>query len=461
MLDAIYKMGFYGQIHKSTEKGRIIAMKKKSITIFCFVILAALLLNYVAFFGFNIASIKYGGAFNSDENVYGGIRKGIDLAGGSVLTFQAQADNPSEEEMNSVEAVFETRLNAAGYTEARISKGESGKITVEIPEVTDTDEAKNLLGSVAKLTFTDADGNVILEGSDVKTANYRYGQTSQTSASEPYVELEFTAEGKEKFSEATAAAAARASENKNYITIKLDDQTISSPSVSEQINSNECIISGSFTTESATLLANQIKSGQLPFDLEVISTQTVGAELGDNALNNSLLAAGIGIILVMIFMLIMYRIPGLVADVSLLIYVGLIGLAMGIFRINLSLSGIAGIVLSIGMAVDADCIIFERVKEEMRSGKTIKASVESGFDKAFSAILDSNITTIITCVVLYISGISTVIGFATTLGIGVILSMITAIVITKFLLKQLVGFGIKNRALFCSDKKKSAEGGAQ
>ncbi|MCD8391082.1 MAG: protein translocase subunit SecD [Firmicutes bacterium] len=438
-------------------------MKKKSITIFCFVVLAALLLNYVAFFGFNIASIKYGGMFNENDDVYGGIRKGIDLAGGSVLTFQAQAENPTEEEMDSVEAVFETRLNSAGYTEARISRGEDGKITVEIPEVTDTEEAKNLLGSTAKLTFVDADGNVVLEGSDVKTANYQYGQTSSTSAAESYVQLQLTTEGKEKFSEATATAAAASSEGKNYISIMLDDEIISSPSVSEQIDSDTCVITGSFTTEEAKLLANQIKSGQLPFDLEVISTQTVGAELGDNALYNSILAAGIGIILIMIFMVIMYRIPGLIADVALLIYVGLIALAMGLFRINLSLPGIAGIVLSIGMAVDANCIIFERIKEEMRAGKTIKASVESGFDKAFSAILDSNITTIITCVVLYISGISTVIGFATTLGIGVILSMFTAIVITKFLLKQLVGFGIKNRALFCSEKKKekASEGGAQ
>ena len=171
----------------------------------------------------------------------------------------------------------------------------------------------------------------------------------------------------------------------------------------------------------------------------------------------SLLAAAIGIILVMIFMVIMYRIPGLVASLSLLIYVGLVSLAMGLFRVNLSLSGIAGIVLSIGMAVDADCIIFERMKEELKLGKTIKASTEAGFNKAFSAILDSNITTIISCVVLYLSGIGAVTGFATTLGIGVVLSMFTAIVITKFLLKQVVNIGIKNRNLFYNTKKGGAE----
>lgn len=433
-------------------------MKKKSIITLCFIVLAAFVLNVVAFFGFNIAGIHYGGMFNEDENVYGGIKKGIDLAGGSVLTFEAKDVTPSEAEMNTVEAVFQTRLNAAGYTEARISKGEDGKITVEIPEVTDTDEAKNLLGSVAKLTFVNASGDAVIEGSDIADANYMYGQTSQTGNSEPYVQLKLKSDAVEKWSEATAAAAS-AGEGQNYIAILLDDTVVSSPRVSSRIDSDTCIISGSFTVEEAQMLANQIKSGQLPFELEAVSTQTVGAELGDNALANSILAAAIGIILVMLFMVIMYRIPGLIADVALLIYVGLIGLAMGLFRINLSLPGIAGIVLSIGMAVDANCIIFERVKEEMRLGKTIKASVDAGFNKAFSAILDSNVTTIITCVVLYISGIGTVIGFATTLGIGVILSMFTAIVITKFLLKQLVGVGIKNRALICSQKK--AEGGAQ
>ena len=203
--------------------------------------------------------------------------------------------------------------------------------------------------------------------------------------------------------------------------------------VSEEINSDSCIISGDFTPETAQDLANKIKSGQLPFDMKVISQETVGAELGANALPTSLLAAAIGIILIMIFMVIMYRIPGLIADISLLIYVG--------------------------MAVDADCIIFERMKEELKVGKTIRASVSAGFDKAFSAILDSNITTIISCVVLYISGIGAVTGFATTLGIGVILSMFTAIVITKFLLKQLVGIGIENRSLFYNAKAK--KGGAE
>lgn len=430
-------------------------MKKKSIITLCFVVVCAILLNYVAFIGFNIAGFSYGGMFGET-----GIKKGIDLAGGSVITFQADSDAPTDDQMQVVESIFQTRMTNAGYTEARISQGEGGKITVEIPSVFETDQAASLLGDTAKLTFNDADGNVILDGAtDIKNASYQYGKTSQTGSAQSYVQVEFNAESKQKFADATKAAAARSSEGKNYISIQMDGKDISSPRVSEEINSDSCIISGDFTPETAQDLANKIKSGQLPFDMKVISQETVGAELGANALPTSLLAAAIGIILIMIFMVIMYRIPGLIADISLLIYVGLIGLAMGIFHVNLSLSGIAGIVLSIGMAVDADCIIFERMKEELKVGKTIRASVSAGFDKAFSAILDSNITTIISCVVLYISGIGAVTGFATTLGIGVILSMFTAIVITKFLLKQLVGIGIENRSLFYNAKAK--KGGAE
>lgn len=425
-------------------------MKKKSIITLCVVIIAAVLLNVVAFYGFNIAGFSYGGVFDEEK----GIRKGIDLAGGSVITFQADAENPTEDEMNVVESIFQTRMTNAGYTEARISKTDDGKITVEIPSVTDTDEAASLLGEVAKLTFRDADGNVVLDGAtDIVDATYQYGRTSEASASQSYVQVQFSPEAREKFAEATKNAAA-ATDGRNYISIYMDENVISSPMVSEEINSETCVITGDFTPEEAQDLANKIKSGALPFNLEVISQETVGAELGTNALPTSLLAAGIGVILVMLFMIIMYRLPGVIASLSLLIYVGLIALAMGIFRVNLSLSGIAGIVLSIGMAVDADCIIFERMKEEMRLGKTIKASVEAGFTKAFSAILDSNVTTIISCVVLYISGIGAVTGFATTLGIGVILSMFTAIVITKFLMKQVVNIGIRNRNLICSEKKK-------
>ncbi len=421
-------------------------MKKKSVLLLILVVIIAIILNCVAFIGFDVAGFKYGGVF--DENQ--GIRKGIDLAGGSVITFKANAENPTDAQMDIVEEIFNTRLTNAGYTEARISRDNGGQITVEIPAVTNTDEAASLLGSTAKLTFRDADGNIVLDGAtDIKNAEYQYGQASDTSsAAEAYVLVTLKPEAVAKFATATREAVARTAEGKNYIAIYMDEQMISAPSVQSEINAESCIINGDFTPETAQTLANQIKSGQLPFDLSVITKETIGAELGSDALPTSMMAAGIGVLLIMLFMIILYRMSGVVASIAMAVYVGLIALVLGLMRVNLSLSGIAGIITSLGMAVDANVIIFERMKEELNLGKTIKASVEAGFNKAFSAILDSNVTTVITCVVLYLSGIGTIRGFAVTLGLGVVISMFTAIVVTKFLLKQLVNLNLKNRKLY-------------
>lgn len=423
-------------------------MKKKGILLLVLMVVIAVILNCVAFIGFDVAGFKYGGVFDEEK----GIRKGIDLAGGSVITFEASKANPTEAEMDIVEAIFNARLTNAGYTEARISRGNGGQITVEIPAITNTDEAAALLGSTAKLTFRDADNNIVLDGAtDIKNAEYQYGQMSETAAaSEAYVQLTLTPDAVSKFAAATKKAASE-TDGRNYISIVMDEQIISSPSVNEEINSETCVISGGFTPETAQILANQIKSGQLPFELTAISKETIGAELGSDALPTSMFAAGIGVLLIMLFMIIVYRMSGLLASIAMAIYVGLIALILGLLRVNLSLSGIAGIITSLGMAVDANVIIFERMKEELKLGKTIKASVDSGFNKAFSAILDSNVTTIISCVVLYLSGIGTIRGFAVTLGLGVLVSMFTAIIVTKFLLKQLVRLNIKNRKLFCAN----------
>lgn len=445
-------------------------MKNKSIVTFCLLVVVAILLNLVAFFGLpGVFGDKFGGMLDANT----GIRQGIDLAGGSVITFEAQAENPTQEQMEAVKAVYETRLNGAGYTESRISVNEGGKVTIEIPNggapakegeevsgttAADTDEAVALLSQVAKLTFRDADNNVVLNGEDVTSAKSIYGQPSENAPQQYYVQVNFSSEGTKKFAEATGKAAAE-TQGRNIIQICMDENVVSAPSVATKIDSDSCVITGNFTAEAAATLANQINSGNLPFEMKKITQETVGAELGQDALPKSLLAAGIGIILIMLFMIWRYRLPGVVACVSLLIYVGLICLAIGVFRVNLSLSGIAGIVLSIGMAVDADCIIFERMKEELAIGKSIRASVEAGFAKALSAIVDSNITTIITCVVLYMSGIGTVTGFATTLGIGVVLSMFTAIVITKILMRNLVNIGVTNKNLFYKAKK--VTGGAE
>lgn len=423
-------------------------MKKKSIVFLAFALIIAVVLNVVAFIGFDFGgNFKYGGVFDEKQ----GIRKGIDLAGGSVITFEANVNNPSDEEMKIAEDIFRTRLTNLGYTEARISMDTNSKqITVEIPAETNTEEAAKLLGTTAKLTFRDADGNVVLDGgTDIKDASYQYAQLSESAQPEPFVEITLKPEAVAKWAEATRTAAAR-TDGKNYIEICVDDKPVSDepPYVKEEINSEKCQISGGFTPESAQMLANQIKSGKLPFDMKLITSDVIGAELGKDALPTAMMAAGIGIILIMLFMIIIYRVPGVIASIAMAIYVGIIALALGLMHVNLSLSGIAGIITSLGMAVDANVIIFERMKEELKLGKTVKASVESGFNKAFSAILDSNVTTVISCVVLYLSGIGTLRGFAITLGLGVIISMFTAIVVTKFLLKQLVNLNIKNRKLY-------------
>ncbi len=411
-----------------------------------------------------ITAISLGGITLFGKQYYkgilqeGGLNEGIDLAGGSTITFEAKDANVTEEEMNIVEDVMRTRLSYLGYTEARVSRLQTneGRIRVEIPNI-DAEEAISLLGSTAKLTFQDANGEVVLEGKDVEDASYEFGQVNEFSNSEHYVSLTLTDEGREKFAAATQAAAAQASSGNNYIAICMDDVPISMPQVSETINSSNCIISGGFTVETATQLANQIKSGQLPVELEAIESSEVGAELGDDAFETSLWAALIGILAIMVFMLVFYRLPGLVACISLIGYIGLTCLVIGGFKINLSLSGIAGIILSIGMAVDANVLIFERIKEEIRNGKTVRASVDAGFKRALTAILDGNITTLIAAIVLWASGVATVQGFAITLLIGVVLSMFTAITLTRFLLNQLVGLNIVNPAAYGAKMRVKAD----
>lgn len=429
----------------------------KSITKLVVVILIIALGAAVALCGFHIHmfgwDISYPSALDEDY----GIRQGLDLVGGSSITYEAQAETASDDEMQSVENVLRKRLDALGYSEATVSRQGEKKVRVEIPAIQDPQQAVETLGQTAKLTFRDADDNVVLEGSDVKSAAARYGRTSENGADQHYVELTLNDSGVQKFAEATEKAAARKSENKNYIAIKLDEEVISQPSVENAINSSSCIISGGFTDSSETSeLATLINSGNLPFSIKDVELRSIGPTLGERALETSLFAAGIGIILILLFMLLVYRLPGLMADIALIAYIAIVTFLMTWFRINLSLPGIAGIILSVGMAVDANVIIFARMKEELAVGKTIKAAVSAGFDRAFIAILDANITTLIAAVVLYYFGTGPIQGFAITLGIGTVVSMFTAIVVTKFLLHQMVGLKISNPWLYGIAKRKEA-----
>lgn len=370
----------------------------------------------------------------------GTIRLGLDLAGGSVVTFQAMTDDSGEAletGMNSVQTIMRDRLDNQGLTEALCYIVGDNMVTIEIPDVDDPNEAIENYMQTCVLEFRDESGNVILTGNDVESAYGGY--TSNESGAELGVSLSLTDEGAKKFATATTKAAA----TKATIGIYIDDVLISKPTVQEAITNGDAFISGSFTElEEVQTLANNINAGAFNYELKVVEQRTVGATLGENSLSTSIIAGAIGIALVIIFMCIYYKVPGVMASIALVAYIGIFGLVLIATQANLTLSGIAGIVLSVGMAVDANVVIFERIKEEIALGKSAKAAVNGGFKRAFTAILDSNVTTIIACAVLYFLGSGTIKGFATTLFIGVVISLFTALVITRALLHLCVGMGI-------------------
>lgn len=380
-----------------------------------------------------------------------GIRRGLDLVGGSSITFEAELPEGYDHgnlanDMETAQGLLRARLTAEGYTEANVSLQGDNRLLVEIPNIKNPEDAVQMLGATAKLTFMDSTGKEWLTGSDVKKATAVYGKpTDGALVDEWYIALEFKSDAVQKFYEATSAISAM---EQNFLAIVLDNQIISAPGVSEAINSETCSISGSFTEDSAKELANLINVGQLPFSLKQVELRAVGPQLGADALKTSVRAAVIGIALVCIFMILVYRLPGFIACIALGFYCSLELLVLGWLKVNLSLPGIAGIILSIGMAVDANVVIFERIKEELRAGKTVKAAIDSGFKRAFTAIFDSNVTTLIAAGVLYFLGTGTIVGFATTLGLGVILSMFTALTVTHFLLNRMVDFKIRNPKVY-------------
>lgn len=419
--------------------------KRKSVIALVLVILITAGLACAAIFGITIGDTTIVASVTDEEN---GIKRGLDLAGGSSILYEAQIEGElSSEEidsgLNSCVAMIQQRLTNLGYTEATVARSGDNRILVEIPAVTNPEEAVQKLGSTAKLEFVDSDGNVVLGGSDIKNATAQYGRLSEAGAMQHFVELELTDEAVSKFAEATKNMAQK-TDGKNYIAITLDGDVVSQPSVHEEINSNTCVISGNYSQEDAEWMANLIKSGQMPFALKEVQLSSVGPTLGEKALEQSLVAGAIGIVLVMAFLIVIYKMSGVVASLALITYTTLVVLLCSLFQVNLSLPGIAGIILGIGMAVDANVIIFERIKEELREGKTVRSSVDAGFKRALTAIIDSNITTIIAAVVLKFLGTGPIVGFADTLLIGVITSMFTAVFVSRLLLKSLVGLGLKN-----------------
>ena len=422
-------------------------MKKSVITLLIILALTAALL-FAAFNG--IGSII--------PRTQDGIVLGLDLVGGSEITYEAQVTDKSgdlSEGMNSAIAMLRQRLDALGYTEANAYQAGDRQIVVEIPSISDPEDAVQKLGSTAVVTFEDADGKQWITGSDLDKAYYEYGPTDNSGVPNHHVVLTFNAEGQKKFTEGTKAVVDR-TDGKNYLAICLDGEVISSPTVDKTknpngINSDTAVIEmgSNATAEDATYLANIISAGQMPFDLECVKLQGVGASLGERSLQTSLLAGLIGLLIVMLFMIVVYRVMGVISCIALTLYGALMAVLLSVFRINLSLPGIAGIILTVGMAVDANVVIYERIKEELRTGKTLLYAIDTGYKGALRAIVDSNITTIIAGVVLWIFGTGTIIGFAQTLLIGVILSMIIMLVVTRLLLHAAVGLKIRSPKAYC------------
>ena len=409
-----------------------------------------LLLVIATLLAFSICGVY----INDDAQLHGifdegTIRLGLDLAGGSSITYQAKNEggDVTSSGMNSVLEVMRNRLDNAGFTEALVYLYGDDMIVVELPSVEDpSKEALNFM-QTAKLEFkVNGEKTAALTGDDVAVAYATYQQDQKTGDVQAVVNLEFTVAGAKKFEAATKTCAT----SKKTLDIYVDGVCISSPTVSSEyastgITGGKAVISGGFATlEEAEVLANNIDAGALQYDLEQVSMESVKASLGEDALKISLMAGAIGLLLVMAFMAIYYRTPGVWASISLVAYAALFFLVLAIGQFNLTLTGIAGIILSIGMAVDANVIIFERMKEELNAGKSVKSAIKSGYKRALWAILDSNVTTMIACAVLYIFGSGTIKGFALTLGIGVIISMFTALVISRVLLNLGVGMGIIN-----------------
>lgn len=373
---------------------------------------------------------------------------GLDLSGGVSITYQVVDENPSAEDMSDTIYKLQKRVDSYS-TEASVYQVGDDRITVEIPGVQDANEILEDLGNPGSLEFQMPDGSVFMTGDMVEdaqgaTATDRYGNKQYI------VSLKLTDEGAKIFGEVT-------SENigKN-LPIVYDGETISYPQVQSAITGGEAQITGMSSFEEADNLATKIRIGSLSLQLSELESSVVGAQLGSQAIASSLKAGAIGLAIVMVFMIVMYAVPGIAASLALAIYTTLVIATLYLFDITLTLPGIAGIILGIGMAVDANVIVFARIREEIATGKSVQTSMKIGFQKAMSAILDGNITTLIASVVLMALGSGTVKGFAYTLMIGIILSLFTAMVVTRYILYSLYALGLKSEKLYGRAKERKS-----
>lgn len=358
------------------------------------------------------------------------IKQGLDLQGGTHVVLEA-VDTPeaqvNEDAVQRVVKIIEKRVNELGLTEPIIQRQGERRIIVELPGIKDPEEAIAVLGKTAMLELQDEQGNTVLTGTDLKDAKAQIDHANQNM-----VALEFSDEGGKKFAELTAKNVGKT------IAILLDKQMLTNPRVNEPITGGKAVITGSRTIEEAQHLAILLRSGSLPVKVDIVETRTVGPTLGQDSKDKSEFAFTVGIAAIIIFMLAFYRLSGFIANITLMAYVLMLLFSLKMLDATLTLPGIAGIILSVGMAVDANVLIFERFKEEHRAGKTLMAAMDAGFSRAFATILDSNVTTFLAAVVLFFMGTGTIKGFAVTLGLGIVLSMFSAVTFTQYLLKLLI-----------------------
>ncbi len=401
-------------------------MKKKSTKSGIKLIISVILIGifaYCGLFGLNLGNYKI--------NTFGSsIDKGLDLVGGTSLLMEIKDANVTQSIVENTMELMSSRIDSQGVGEISITQEGKNRIRIEIPGEFDTDKVLETIGKTGELTFQDPNGNVLLTGKEVKKASAYYSQDSGN-----VVGLELNEDGTAKFAEATTTFL------NQKIAIKMDDKVLTNPTVNSVISNGNAVIEGMSSLEEAKSIASIINSGALPVKLEAVSVKTVGPTIGAEALSLSKTAAMVGISCVMLFMIAFYRYSGVIASISLTLFVCIVLVVFAQFGVVLSLAGIAGLLLTVGMAVDANVLIFERTKEELRLGKSIKASVEAGYDRAMSSILDSNITTIIAALVCYFLGTGSVKGFGVTLFIGILISMFTALFVTKFLLNNAVNAG--------------------
>lgn len=384
----------------------------------------------------------------SEDSAKNTVKLGLDLAGGVSITYQTVDPNPSDVDME--DTIYKLQKRVQNYsTEAEVYREGNNRINIDIPGVSDANAVLEELGKPGSLYFMDPEGNIVVDGTMVKAA--QAGITEDQQQNKEYiVQLSFNDEGTKKFADATTKYVGQ------QIYIVYDDEVVSAPVVQEPITGGECRIDGMADYEEAENLASTIRIGSLSLELEELRSNVVGAKLGQSAMASSVKACVIGLIILAILLIVAFKIPGIASVLALAMYVSLEVLLLAVFNedITLTLPGIAGIVLSIGMAVDANVIIFTRIKEEIGYGKTVESAVKTGFKKALSAIIDGNVTTLIAAVVLMIKGSGTVVGFAQTLALGIVISMFTALFVTRFILNAFIETGFDNKKFFGEIKER-------